>query len=307
MHSLNNKVLFIFNRFYGNFIKDLKANSDDLRNIIKKNYKSLDKLSETYLVEYWKQIQPFKDQIVTSSFDSITDVILLKDLSYTAIIEKVEPEIVNNYIYIFTVISLLYDDINSEEIDEEQKTSLYTTIAGYLLNSEVSLENILDDDIKSLLELIKLTPKPDNTSDEPKTNNADASGDFLGLGNSKIGKLAKEISESIDVSNIKVDSPEDIMKLMDFSGSNNLIGDIIKKASSKVQEQMASGQLKQEDLLGEAMNMMSMFGKNAGGTGGAANPMGGLFDMMSAFSGNPMMRKASTKERLKRKVESRRK
>ena len=129
----------------------------------------------------------------------------------------------------------------------------------------------------------------------------------MGLGNSKIGQLAKEISESIDVSNIKVDSPDDIMKLMDFSSSNNLIGDIIKKASSKVQEKMANGQLKQEDLLSEAMNMMSMFGKGAGGGGAGGNPMGGIFDMMSAFSGNPMMRKASTKERLRQKVESRKK
>ena len=301
MHTLKEKVLFIFNRFYGNFIKDMKSSNSELRDVIKKNYKTLDKLSETYLTEYWTQVSSLKTKVIDGDFTDFDEIILLKELSYKNISEKLEDlNVLTNYIYTFTVICLVYDCVlHNEDIDDVQKEALYSNVAGYLLKSDINLDNIFDDDIRNLLEKIRSKPEESKAADET---------DFMGLGNSKIGQLAKEISESIDISNIKVDSPEDIMKLMDFSNSNNLLGDIIKKASSKVQEQMASGKLKQEDLLSEAMSMMSMLGKNNGGAGGAGgNPMSGIFDMMSAFSGNPMMRKASVKDRLKRKVDSRKK
>jgi hypothetical protein len=100
-----------------------------------------------------------------------------------------------------------------------------------------------------------------------------------------ICNLAKEISDEIDVSNLKVDNPEDILKLMDFSSSNNIVGDIIKKVSTKIHDKISNGQLKQEDLFGEAMNMMSMMGSGKGGAGGNMGGMGGIAEMFGKMMG----------------------
>jgi hypothetical protein len=110
--------------------------------------------------------------------------------------------------------------------------------------------------------------------------------------NSKICNLAQEISNDIDVSKINIESPDDIMKLLDFSSSNNIMGDIIKKVSSKMHEKISKGELKQEDLFGEAVSMMGKMSTGAtggskagGGGGGAADPFAGLASMMSGLSG----------------------
>ena len=135
--------------------------------------------------------------------------------------------------------------------------------------------------------------------------------------NSKIANLAKEISEEIDVSSIKIEKPEDIMKMMDFSSSNNVMGDIIKKVSSKITDKIQNGDLNQQDLLSEAMGMMSMMGGKGGGAFGGLgdmlnNPMVAEF-MKSMKKGKPMNTRtdlvnlSSTRDRLRRKLDEKNK
>jgi hypothetical protein len=93
---------------------------------------------------------------------------------------------------------------------------------------------------------------------------------------------------------------------MDFSSSNNILGNIIGKVSSKMQEKMSKGEMKQEDLIGEAMNMMSMMG---GAQGFFNNPMmADLMKNMKKGKVNPrtdVMRRESTREKLRKKLEER--
>lgn len=190
------------------------------------------------------------------------------------------------------------------------------------------LDDIVDDDVKALLNKIQTVsvPADDIKIDEQAIPSPD---DFLkNLGNSKIANLAKEISQEIDTTNIKVDKPEDIAKLLDFSGSNNLLGDIFTKVSSKLSEKISSGDLKQDDLMGEAMSLMGML--QGGGNGGIADllktfggggmgGLGGLADLMSNPMVSEMMKMAkkgkvqpkshmrkqsSTRDRLRKKLES---
>ena len=54
-----------------------------------------------------------------------------------------------------------------------------------------------------------------------------------------------------------------------LSGSNcNMIGDLVSKVGVKLQEKFNDGSMKQEDLVKEAMSMMSMMGGGGGGAGG---------------------------------------
>lgn len=322
--NITDRINVAFNKFYANLLKDLKAVNDDMRHTVKKHYKVIDKLSSEHLLY-------FKDQIGYDFVD--TDISIKEFMKDKTIVKEITVDNVMNAItdsdadvtvfwnYIYILLTLLLVKKESESNDDiKQIELLFTTVIEVISkiqngeNFNQSLDEILDDDIRNLLKNIKVFKNTEKPAEMPDP--------FSGfMGDSMICNLAKEISSEIDISNIKVENPEDILKIMDFSGSNNIMGDIIKKVSSKIHNKINSGEMKQEDLFGEAMNMMNMM--NMGGQGGAAGGMGGMGGMAGLFN-NPMMtemmkamkkgkaapredvlKKASTRDRLKAKLEER--
>ena len=335
---LNNKIIFIFNKFFISFIKDVKESSEELKVTIKKDYKIIDKLSTEYIDEFWKGLLE----------GDLTQNKVLKEFTVKDILEKIQTEEVEtlwNHIYTLLAFAYLYNEYkdntedntldNTEDnildnILEQENTkisqieTLFNKVVGFITtiqhNSEESndfkeeLDEILDDDLKAIL--LRITPKLSKNIPSGTENVAPDMGSMFGemAKNSKIASLAKEISEEIDISSINIEKPEDIMKLMDFSGDNNVMGNIIKKVSSKISDKINSGDLKQDDLLGEAMNMMSMMG-GKGGMGGLGdmlnNPM--IAELMKSMKkGKPMqtrqdvVSKASARDRLRKKLDERR-
>ena len=321
------KTVYVFNKFYTSFIKDVKKNgNDEIKSKIKKNYKAIDKLSAEYIQFF---LDSFKGE--DSKFNFVDESrIVMKDIKTSDVLASLESDNDKdtywNYIYILASLALVYNESLAEDADEESVGILAQSVLEVLVKkqkgNDVSddISTILQDDIQELLTKIKHvkiddvpTVKPEDGGESNPFMNM-----FKGMEDSKICNLAQEISNDIDVSNLKIDSSEDIMKLLDFSNSNNVMGDIIKKVSSKMHEKISNGEIKQEELLGEAISMM---GKMSGGAGG----MGGLGGLASMFN-NPMMsemmkmaskgkakpkpdafRQSSTRDRMRKKLEERRK
>lgn len=330
---LSEKILFLFNKFFISFVKDIKDTDDNFKVSIKKNYKVIDKSSDEHLNEFWSIFKEYIPEFKNVE-DAGADLTILKDIKVNDIISKLgdDVEVFWNYIYILSTFSYLFNqEDQSEELFNKVVDVLGLIQKGtYKDNLVDDVDDILDDDIKTLL--LKITPRMSKgVSNEPSSSDtSDASkkaegfdfGSIFGESakNSKIANLAKEISEEIDVSSIKIEKPEDIMKMMDFSSSNNVMGDIIKKVSSKITDKIQSGDLNQQDLLSEAMGMMSMMG---GGGGKGGNPFGGLGDMLnnpmvaefmkSMKKGKPMNTRtdlvnlSSTRDRLRRKLDEKNK
>lgn len=330
------KTVFVFNRFYTCLIKDIKKNtSDELKATIRKNYKAIDKLSTEY-VDFF--IESFGG-VFSGEIDS---KLVLKEIKAGDVLGAIKDDgdkgVFWNYYYILSVLALVYKEhmAAGDNEDAKREADILTHSVLEILNKKQKgepvkddVDAILHDDIQELvgkIKQVKVEAAPQETAENP------IMGMFKGMENSKICNLAQEISESIDVGDLKIDSGEDIMKLLDFSGSNNIMGDIIKKVSSKMQEKMSSGELNQEDLFGEAMSMMGKLGGGGGGGG-----LGGLFNnpMMaevmkmaggSGMMNNPMMSEifkqakkgkakpkpdafsaSSSRDRLRKKLEARRK
>lgn len=317
------KIIFTFNQFYIYLIKELKEMDPTIKSTIKKNYKTFDKLSEDYSNYFWSSIKDIFSLIVDKSPDqlyieqSIENKSPIQNITFSEINKKLsnhDKPIFYNYIFILTIFAKIIVDSPSQP--DKETSSLYTKCVEYITNIEKGIssaniiEDILDDDTKKLLEKLSFVPKkPVESNDNNSTNPADNI--FKGMENSKIVNLAKEISENIDVSNIKLESPDDIYKMMDFSDSNNMMGDIIKKVSSTVSSKINSGELRQEDLLSEAT---SMLGSLKGGAGGGIgdilnNPM--FSELMKGFKKGrtpPMRntgRSSDTRDRLRKKLEDR--
>lgn len=303
--QLKDKIVLAFNKFYTSLLKDLKTTNDDIRKIIKKNYKVLDKLSDEHLVFFREQFGSEDDHAAILVGDSLNDKMIAKEVTLKMVSDSIDNEVdkgvFRNYLYILSVISMIYDE-HLDDPDQDSKVvdnlfeKVITIISKIQKNEDIEslLDDIVDDDIKEFLTKVKDFNKNVKFDQEEMPKDTEAAGPsgsggdlpkfpFPEMQDSMICNLAKEISNEIDVSNINIEKPEDVFKLMDFTSSNNLVGDIIKKVSSKIHDKISTGELKQEDLFGEAMNMMSMM--NKGGGGGGLGGMAGMAEMMSGLSG----------------------
>ena len=137
------------------------------------------------------------------------------------------------------------------------------------------------------------------------------------LNNSKIGSLAKEISDEIDVKSMNVDNPNDLFNMDNmFSNNGNPLGNIIQKVSSTITNKINNGELNQEELMSEAFSLMNKMN----GKSGTDNFMQNM--MQNMMQGNNMdnlnnlfndqqntqatAKPSTTKERLKKKIENKR-
>lgn len=98
---------------------------------------------------------------------------------------------------------------------------------------------------------------------------------------SSLGKLAQEISSQIDLSDLNIGEPADVMKLFSDQSGGRVIGNIMEAVGSTIQAKLADGELKQDELMRDAINVM-------GSLGAAKGPQGEMIkNMLGAFGGDP--------------------
>lgn len=275
--------------------------------------------------------------------DSVKQLLIFKHVCVKDIVDSVvDKQSLKCYIYIFALLGFLYikydcdtfedssDDENDEE-DEDEKQSKLDSLKKQ--NSEI-IDNVLTS--------LKLVQKGKKCEEIPEIKCAVSAGflsnisgvikvvdeesavvddDVTGhtaaemLKNTKIGSLAKEISEELDLGSINIEKPED---LLDMS-SKGVLGNIIGKVGNKIHQKIEKGELKHEDLMTEAMSMLSILGKgDANGVGGGMgamfnNPMfkdvmknmGNLSGLASMMKNNEKSKGSHVKDRLRKKLEER--
>lgn len=346
----DSKVCYVFNKFYSAFIKSIKATNTELKSVIKKHYKVIDKSSEQYYDAFWKNVSPYWKAFVDAGklYESadLLQVCLATEMNVEAIFSPLndeQKERLTNYVNILLLFGYLYTELKKEkdietsssndgegasiqtntedkveddeeseteadvepqeELNETEQVSENAKLANNVLELlrliqadkkdtqeyKELLEEIIDDDVTKLLS--KVTSVSQTVETENFASSADngfASFDILqSLENSKIANLAKEITSEIDLSKLSIDNPEDISKLMDMTGENNFLGNIVSKVSSKLTEKLSNGELKQEELMNEAMSVMGALNGNDG-IGSLLKNMGGLGGLGDIMS-NPMM------------------
>jgi hypothetical protein len=333
--NASSKFLYVFNKLFSSFIKTLKDVNEEVKPIIKKHYKVIDKASPQYYDKFWASVEPkWKDFVEMDSLyetDNLNDVEVAQDICIHRIFTSLDDgrkDMVSSHVYLLLVFAYLYTEIKKEDVHGEtepevdvskvnvdtqaaetaEATKTEVNASHTLFNNVVSLlsliqtnqkdtdaykeilDSIVDDDIVRLLSKIKTV-----AGTVPKQFDTSSAGnnpmEFLqGLENSKIASLAKEITSEIDLSNLNIDKPEDISKLMDMSDGNNFLGNIVSKVSNKLTEKLNTGELKQEDLMNEAMSVMGAL-NNGDGLGGLLKSMGGLGGLggLGDIMSNPMM------------------
>lgn len=304
---MNKKLVFIFNKFFYDLIKDVKEVAPELKSKIKTHYKVKNMETEENLDLF--RASTLENAVLESVLQvNATDILELGNVQKVQIMTDITVNEVLTYVKAdykpvlssFFLIFLLFS-LEPVEADE----TLFDTCVDALRDMQNDkgcdkLEDIIDDDIKVILQGIdKVIVKKQVVEEAPSF-----------MHNSKIGSIAKEITDELDISSLNIQKPED---LLDFK-NNNVIGDIVSKVGSKLQEKFDNKELSHEELLREAMGMLGNLGagnsmlnnplmKEMMKAGAAAQGTKGAKVRMDTSKLNSM----AARERLRKKLDERNK
>jgi hypothetical protein len=300
MTTTQKKVAYAFNKFYLDLINDVKSYDEELKKLVKAKFKVFDKTAVSH-------IEGFKSQILLNK-DDMDAVEMIPGMRTSVLIEDMDEanrNIMKSYYYIFKCLANIYDD------DDEGMIDVVLDIIRKVRNGDDAtseIDGVVDDDLKNDLVslrdvLVDVTKKP-SVEDTMKM-----------FENSMIGSLAKEISEEINVKDLNIEDPSELLNFQNMTGSNNVLGNIVSKVSTKIQTKIQDGQLNQGDLISEAMSMIGMLNNFGGGAGSGGN--NNLMEMMANINktmggaagirvDESKLRSMDTRARLRKKLEDKR-
>jgi len=258
----------VFNQYYIDLIKRLKSVckkmesptplSKKIIKSIRENYHTVDKSSDEYITfcknnisdEVWDSYIMIEDiDDANKWLDEKEDICLYKEISLKDIKSLIDDVYLQHHF-----ISVFY--IFKNELSQEKITLIIKLLEGS--DKTVSIDEIDDEKTKKLLERLSTIRKSEFKN---------KSGiDMKGIENTTLGKLAKEILEDVDVDKLQKSISEngDILKAIGNPDSG--FSDLITSVSRKMANKISNGELKQENLLSDAMQFASvmpgLFGAN---------------------------------------------
>jgi len=302
------------NKIFLEFCDDLVNVVPSYSSAIENARKRIDEKPDTkyYLEYYFRHCIPYADGITSCNVEALQEMNIIHGLKfknlYNENLSVSSRQALWRYLHTFYLLIQSYpkiDKIIEKYTDHEDLEKIKAGLAAH----DDNLKNIMQSSARFAEEILREQANKQTEGDAPNLSSMFEGMDekkfedsFL---NSNIGNLAKEISQDLDLSELKcMENPDDLMKsLMGGSGENGL-GNIIQKVSSKLQSKLASGQLNEEALMKEATQMMSMLnpalasmgmGGMGGGKGGMSG-MGDLFSMVGGMMGGGKKKKKKSKK-----------
>jgi hypothetical protein len=284
---------FIFNQYYIDFLKRIKdaakknkdsnATAKSVYKTIKEHYMTLDKASDEYLAYFKEHVsddtwRSYIDSEYSAWFENYKELQLYKDVKLIDIQSLMEDAYLCNHF-----MSVFY--IFSKELSDDVSAKIVTILQT--IDSKSLIEELEDEDIKKVL------TKLQNMRNEKIKEKSGIDMNFIE--DTTLGKLAKEILEDIDVGKLQKSMGENGDVLKAIGDPDSGFADIITNVSKKMANKISNGELKQENLIQDAMKFASIMPNIFGGTGGhGAQQKGGgkgpdlsnIMSMMSSMMGS---------------------
>jgi hypothetical protein len=280
---------FIFNQYYIDFLKRIKevakknketsSTAKFVLKSIKEHYITLDKSSDEYLIYLKQQItDDIWDKYLDPEYnwmDENKNIELYKDINLGDINKLIQDDYLCNHF--ITVFYIFKNDLSNDV--SSQIVKILQTIDSKDLISELEDENIK----KVLTQLYEIRNKKIK----------EKSGiDMNFIEDTTLGKLAKEILEDVDINKLQKSMSENGDVLKAIGDPDSGFADIITNVSKKMATKISNGELKQENLIQDAMKfasiMPNIFGGAAGGnqSNNRGTPdISNIMSMMSSMMG----------------------
>lgn len=280
---------FIFNQYYIDFLKRIKdvakknketsTTAKSVLKSIKEHYLTLDKSSDEYLVYLKEKITDdvWDKYLDTDSnwIDEYKDIELYKDIKLDDINKLLQDDYLCNH---FISVFYIFKNDLSDEVSSKIIKILQT------VDSKEMIDELEDEKIKKVL----------NTLQELRNKKIkEKSGiDMNFIEDTTLGKLAKEILEDIDVNKLQKSMSENGDVLKAIGDPESGFADIITNVSKKMATKISNGELKQENLIQDAMKFASIMPNIFGGAAGTESnsnqktpDFSNIMSMMSSMMG----------------------
>lgn len=265
----SNKLAKVYNKFVIDMVLNLKLHSSRLKTALKSKYRAIDPNTTDHLVNAASKLNLAK-LLETDPSGVPAAIQEFEPLCGLAISEFVDElsgksaESLITYLHILAVLCATHIACSGEDDAASGSAILIDQVLSVLGKAQQgeSVEDaksaILDDDIVALLNRIEDLSSTATKGNAPTATGFDSFEDaFKG---SSIANMAKEISDEIDISNLPLpENPMDMFNFANLTDKNSMLGNIVSKVGSKMQNKLQSGELTQEELLGEALGMLKMF------------------------------------------------
>lgn len=271
-----------FNNNLQLFLQQITKIFPDYKEIIEEKYIFTDS-TDKYLLRYYNVFKELGEDLSTKNEVIFSkEFVILKHIDFYYIwnSDKMNDSIkANIWKYLQTLYIYAYEYIKQIDLKTEIKK----------LKTET--ENNIDADTRTLLNIIdSLTNKfsknadgnSDDENDENNEDNDDSGFNFIQpeIFNGKIGSLAKEIAAEINMDEINLENPENLLRDLlsgNFDENNDSSGimNLVKNITSKIQSKITSGNLDEKELFNEANNVMNSLNKSSG-----SNDLNGIFSNM---------------------------
>lgn len=283
------KRVFLFNQYYFDLLKKVKnqakkqkTTNRDARNIlrsIKASYASYETGAEEYLqafstsipASFWDAYYACAEDKVDTflSADEASSAWTYKQISVSMMASCVKDTFVlHNYLTIFAILS--QKDTSDEDIKKAME--LLKNLKSGDIAAEI--ESISSIDVKRWI--VKLHAiYTHNITHVFKDQLSD-------IESTSIGRLAKEIMDEVDVSTIQntISNEGDIFKAL--SDPNSGIASLLGTVSQKMIGKLASGEIKQENLLEDAMKFATKLPGMLQGSAASGSALGGDIGKMAS-------------------------
>ena len=338
-------VVRVYNKFLIDMVLNLKGANANLKKALKAaGHKAIDPMSDAY-IEHALLSMPRETLVSVQAVLALEDAAIaafepLKGVPFEVIGDGASEDgklTVLGYLFIFATLCATYAECKD---GGEGNDALVANVLDVLSKVQATdadlndaLDGIMDDDIVGLLERFAEVSVAAAASRTTAPGGVGGEGGLGGgldevmksLESSKIADLAKEISSEIDVSKLASAGSENPMDMLNFSNladSNSVLGSIVSKVGTKIQNKLANGELKHEELLSEAMSLLKAFdtnsaladnpllgnmlkaAKGAAGGGGGGGGLGGLGALFGGGNNNKD-RSANSRERMRQKLAQR--
>lgn len=295
------------NKVFLEFCDDLVNVVPAYKKAVENARKRVDEKPDTkyYLEYYFRHCIPYSKDITACNVDALADMNIIHGLKFRNLYNDdlgiSSKHALWRYLHTFYLLVQSYPKIDKIMEKYTDHEDLEKIKAG-LSNHDENLRNLMASSARFAEEILR-----QQTSENGALPNVASM--FEGMDekkfeesfmNSNIGNLAKEISQDLDLSDLKnLESPDDLMKTLMGGSTDGGLGNIIQKVSTKLQSKLSSGQLNEEALMKEATQMMGMLNPALAsmGMGGGKGGMGDLFSMMGGLMGGGGGKKKSKKSK----------
>lgn len=288
-------IVTIYNKYLTEVLRTCRTNCPELGRILKQaGHSVIASQSDAYInhaitsLRCNQRYQSIAKSTVVdvSKLEDAMDFELLTGVKFKDLLASPDgdfPPTLASYLYTLVALALTYDEKND---DLARQVVRILSDAQEFGNDDTEeggdlIDGILDEDIANLLTNVASLNRAASASRDASATPYQES-IFSMMKDSKLVKVADELSKEINVDNLDPSQLE-INKIFD---PNSQLNSIIKKVGAKIQSQISSGEMRQDELIADALNMMKVFQPNltAGGGGGLAE----MLSMLDIGKMNPV-------------------